>query len=129
MLLITPRRPRSGWSRVNKARVARLIAAGLMEPAGLAVIEAARRTGTWGALDAVERLEIPVDLSARFGRAPKAARANFDAFPRSVKRAILEWIQAARKAETRARRIEETVTLAARDVRANQWRQPGSTRG
>lgn len=123
MLLITPRRPRSGWSRVNKERINRLTEAGLMAPAGLAAVELAKRTGTWSALDAVERLTVPDDLAARFGRAPAAARSNFDAFPRSAKRAILEWIQAAKKPETRARRVEETVAQAARNVRANQWRQ------
>jgi uncharacterized protein YdeI (YjbR/CyaY-like superfamily) len=40
-----------------------------------------------------------------------------------VKRAILEWIHGAKRAETRARRIEETVAQAARNVCANQWRQ------
>ncbi len=43
-----------------------------------------------------------------------------------MKRAILEWIQGARRPETRARRVEETVSEAARNVRANQWRQPRS---
>ena len=123
MLLITPRSPRSGWSRVNKERIARLIEAGSMAPAGLAAVELAKRTGAWSALDGVERLALPGDLVARFNRAPAEARPNFDAFPRSVKRAILEWIQGAKRAETRDRRIEETVTQAARNVRANQWRQ------
>lgn len=107
----------------NKERIARLLAAGLMAPAGHAAVEAARRSGAWAALDAVVRLEIPEDLEARLARAAAAARANFDAFPRSAKRAILEWIRAAQKAETRAGRIAETVTQAARSVRANQWRR------
>ena len=47
----------------------------------------------------------------------------FDAFPRSVKRAILEWIASAKRTETRANRIEETVTKAEKNIRANQWRQ------
>jgi uncharacterized protein YdeI (YjbR/CyaY-like superfamily) len=69
----------------------------------------------------VEALEIPADL-AKALRAAKPAAANFDAFPRSVKRGILEWIANAKKPETRSRRIEETATLAARNERANQWR-------
>ncbi len=126
MLLVTPRKARSGWSRVNKERVERLLRAGRMAPAGIAVVEAARRSGTWNALDEVEALAIPDDLAARFARGPAVALRNFDAFPRSVKRAILEWIQSARRPETRARRVEETVSQAARNVRANQWRQPRS---
>jgi uncharacterized protein YdeI (YjbR/CyaY-like superfamily) len=53
----------------------------------------------------------------------KTAKGYFDAFPRSVKRAILEWISLAKKPETRAKRIEETVTKAEKNIRANQWRQ------
>ncbi|MFM2153085.1 MAG: hypothetical protein RL199_1520 [Pseudomonadota bacterium] len=122
MLLVTPRKPKSAWSRVNKERVERLVAAGLMAPAGLAVVEAAKASGTWAALDAVESLALPDDLAERLERGPAEARTNFEAFPRSVKRGILEWIQTAKRAETRAARIEETVVLAARNVRANQWR-------
>ena len=48
--------------------------------------------------------------------------ARFDAFPPSVRRGILQWIASAKKPETRARRVEETARLAARNVRANQWR-------
>lgn len=122
MLLVTPRKPKSAWSRVNKERVARLTDAGLMTPAGLASVRAAQASGTWQALDKVEDLTLPEDLNSRFKRAPAIAREHFDGFPRSVKRGILEWIQTAKKPETRARRIEETVMQAAENVRANQWR-------
>jgi uncharacterized protein YdeI (YjbR/CyaY-like superfamily) len=66
-------------------------------------------------------LEIPPDLDQALAANP-AARRFFDAFPRSVKRGILEWIATAKRSETRARRVKETVTLAAENVRANQWR-------
>ncbi|HYN04323.1 MAG TPA: YdeI/OmpD-associated family protein [Vicinamibacteria bacterium] len=121
MLWFAPRKPRTGWSRPNKERVERLIADGRMAAPGLAKIEAARRDGSWSALDAIERLEIPPDLGAALAR-HVPARPHFEAFPRSVKRGILEWIATARKPDTRARRIEETARLAARNVRANQWR-------
>jgi uncharacterized protein YdeI (YjbR/CyaY-like superfamily) len=49
MLLLTPRRPRSNWSASNRERVARLIAEGRMQPAGLAAVEAANTHGTWTA--------------------------------------------------------------------------------
>lgn len=121
MLWFAPRKGGSGWSKPNKERVMRMISAGLMMPAGLAKIEAAKRDGTWTMLDAVEALEIPDDL-AKALKAFKSA-AKFEAFPRSVKRGILEWILQAKKAETRAKRIEETARLAAENVRANQWRK------
>ena len=120
MLWFAPRKPATGWSRSNKERVARLIAAGRMMPAGLAKVEAAQADGSWGKLDAVEALEIPADLAAALAAVPNAA-ANFEAFPRSVKRGILEWIVQARTAPTRARRIEETARLAGENARANQW--------
>ncbi|WP_045233399.1 YdeI/OmpD-associated family protein, partial [Deinococcus pimensis] len=107
MLYFAPRRAGSGWSAPNKARVERLLAAGLMAPAGLAKVEAARRDGSWTALDEVEALVVPGDLAAALADLPPA-RENFDAFPRSARRGILEWIVSARTPGTRARRVEET---------------------
>jgi uncharacterized protein YdeI (YjbR/CyaY-like superfamily) len=120
MLLMTPRKRGSGWSRPNKERLERLFAAGLMAPAGVAVVEAAKADGSWTALDEIENLVEPPDLSAALDAMP-AARASWDGFPRSAKRALLEWISLAKRAETRAKRIEETATRAARGERANQW--------
>ena len=125
LLWFAPRKAGTGWSRPNKERVARLLAAGLMAPAGLAKIEAAKADGSWHALDAVEALEIPADLDQALAANP-SARHYWDAFPRSVKRGILEWIANAKQPETRARRVEETVRLAAENVRANQWRKQDS---
>lgn len=124
MLWFAPRKARSGWARPNKERVERLIAAGLMMPPGLAKIEAAKREGSWTALDAVENLEEPADLAAALD-ANADARRHWDAFPRSAKRGILEWISTAKKAETRAARVAETARLAAINERANQWRPKG----
>lgn len=122
-LWFTKRRPKSGWSRPNKERVERLIAAGLMLPAGLAAIEEAKRRGTWSLLDEVEDLMVPDDLAAAFAATPQA-RAYWDAFSRSGRRGILEWIIQAKRPETRARRVAETATLAARNEKANQWVPP-----
>ena len=119
-LWMSPRRARSGWSRPNKERVERLMAAGRMLPAGLAVIDAAKASGTWSLLDDVEALVVPDDLAAAFDGEP-GARANWDAFPRSVRRALLEWIVQARRPDTRERRVRETAEKAARGERANQW--------
>jgi uncharacterized protein YdeI (YjbR/CyaY-like superfamily) len=122
MLWFAPRRPRSGWSRQNKERAERMIATGRMTQAGLIKIEAAKQDGSWSMLDSVEALEIPADLDEAFATHSEAKR-HFDAFPRSVKRGILEWIATAKKPETRARRVEETARLAADGIRANQWRR------
>lgn len=122
MLWFAPRRAGTGWSKSNKERVAKLLEAGLMAPPGLAKVEAAQRDGSWNALDAVEALIIPPDLAEALA-AYSTAQANFDAFPRSVKRGILEWIASAKKPETRAKRVAETARLAAENRRANQWRE------
>ena len=122
MKWFAPRKAATGWSKLNKERVEKLIKAELMTPAGLAKIEAAKKDGSWNALDAVETLEIPPDLAKALAK-NKTAKGYFDAFPRSVKRAILEWISNAKRPETRMARIEETVTKAEKNIRANQWRQ------
>src|SRR4030095_2903254 len=122
MLWFTPRKSKTGWSKLNKERVEKLLKAGLMTTAGLTKVEAAKKDGSWNALDSAESLKIPADLAKAFSK-NKTARGYFDEFPRSVKKAILEWIASAKKTETRAKRIEETVTKAEKNIRANQWRQ------
>ncbi|PSC73951.1 hypothetical protein C2E20_2953 [Micractinium conductrix] len=121
MLWLTARKRGSVWSRLNKQRVERLTAAGRMAPAGLAAVEAAQQSGAWSLLDAVEDLVVPDDLDAAFARHP-GSRPQWDGFPRSARRGILQWVVQAKRPETRARRVEEAATLAARGERANQWR-------
>lgn len=122
MLWLSPRKPGSGWSRINKEHANRMIEAGLMTTAGLEAIESAKQDGSWNALDAIEALDIPPDLETAL-ESYDSARHHFDAFPRSVKRSILEWIANAKKPETRAKRIAETARLAQDNIRANQWHQ------
>ena len=116
-LYFAPRKGRSAWAATNKARVERLIAAGLMRPAGLAVIERAKATGDWEILDSAERREVPDDLAAALASVPFAA-ANFAAFPPSVRKVHLTWVATARKPETRAQRIAAIAAAAARNERA-----------
>jgi uncharacterized protein YdeI (YjbR/CyaY-like superfamily) len=120
MLWFSRRTPGSAWSRPNKERVARLLAEGRMRPAGQAAVDAAKASGRWELLDEVEDGVVPDDLAAALA-ARDGARERWDAFPRSARRAILEWIVQARRPETRARRVAETAEKAARGERANQW--------
>jgi len=117
-LLFTPRKPKSVWSKLNKPRVEKLIKENLMTEIGLAKIEAAKRDGSWNALDASDNLEISTDLAKAFER-DKAAKKNFESFTDSVKRAILSWVFSAKRDETRAARIEKTIAMAAKNKRAN----------
>ena len=121
LLWFAPRKRGTGWSRPNKIRVERMIQAGLMAEAGLHKVEEAKRDGSWTKLDAVEDLVVPPDLLAALSRYPEAGK-HFDAFPRSARRGILEWIANAKTAPTRARRVDETARLASTNERANQWR-------
>lgn len=119
MQLFTPRKPRSPWSRLNKERVARLTAAGLMRPAGLAKVAQAKADGSWSAYDAIESLTVPDDLAAALRSGPRAARAAWDGFSPSSRKALLWWVQSAKRPETRARRVAELVREAASGRRAN----------
>ncbi|MBC7917228.1 MAG: YdeI/OmpD-associated family protein [Rhodoferax sp.] len=121
LLWFAPRKPGSGWSRPNKLRIERMLEAGLMAEAGLRKVEQAKLDGTWSKLDAVEDLSLPEDLKAALAGYAEAAK-YFEAFPRSAKRGILEWIANAKTEATRARRIHETALLASKNERANQWR-------
>lgn len=109
--LFTPRRPGGNWAASNKARVAKLLAEGRMQPAGRAVVEAAKADGSWNLLDDVEALVIPADLADALASDPSAA-SGFDRLPDSARKQLLYWIGSARRPETRARRIQSTVEAA-----------------
>lgn len=117
----TPRNPRSTWSQVNRDRVARLLADGLMEAPGQELIDLAHRTGTWDCLAEAQNGIVPADLQLELDHNPTAAQ-HFRSFPPSSKRRILEWIALAKRPETRQRRIQEAVTQAAEGIRANHPR-------
>lgn len=116
------RKPKSNWSKSNRDRVAKLTALGLITERGQKMIDLAKQTGTWEALVDVQNLVIPDDLQLLLNK-NKNALNYFLAFSPSSRRGILEWILNAKKAETRQKRIEETVQLAAENIKANQNRQ------
>ncbi len=122
MIYVAPRKPKSPWSRLNRARAQRMIAAGKMTAAGSAKISAAKKDGSWDFLLDVQDGVIPPDLRTALRRVP-AADTNFAAFPPSSKRIILEWIKSAKTPGTRVKRIAETAHLAGKNVRAHHWRQ------
>ncbi len=112
------RSPKSNWSKVNKDKVKMLLEKGLMAGPGLEMIELAKKNGNWNALEEVDNLVIPAEMQKAFMKNKKAFD-YWDRFPRSAKRGILEWIKNAKRPETRAKRIEETVRLAADNIKAN----------
>jgi uncharacterized protein YdeI (YjbR/CyaY-like superfamily) len=118
-LHFAPRRPRGGWAATNKARVARLTAAGRMSPAGLATVERAKADGSWSLYDSVERLEVPQDLATELD-ARAGARDHWDAWPPSARKQALAWLVTAKRPETRARRVVTTAEMAARNERPDR---------
>jgi uncharacterized protein YdeI (YjbR/CyaY-like superfamily) len=106
MLLFTPRRPGSGWSRTNKERIARLVRDGRMHAAGLAKIASAKRDGSWTLLDSVDSLTVPVDLRRALGA---AGFRKFEALTPGRRKEHLRSLVTAKRPETRARRVAEIV--------------------
>ncbi|MFA6046031.1 MAG: YdeI/OmpD-associated family protein [Phycisphaerales bacterium] len=118
-LYFSPRKPKSGWSARNKKLIESLRGRGLMMAPGEAKIQGAMGDGSWTLLDAIEALEVPPDLAKALKAAPEA-RAHFEAFPRGVRKRILAWVYGAKRAETRATRVETVVRLAAQNIRATE---------
>jgi uncharacterized protein YdeI (YjbR/CyaY-like superfamily) len=112
------RNPKSNWSRINKEKVAKLTAEGLMTKAGQTMVVLAQKNGTWAALDEVEKGTIPLDLAEAF-QANATAKGHFGHFPPSASRGILEWLLNAKTEKTRIKRITEIVTKAEKNERAH----------
>jgi len=120
MLWFARRNRASAWSRPNKERIERLEREGRMLPAGRRAVDAAKATGAWVRLNDVESLVVPDDLALALAARPDA-REQWDGFPRSARRGILEWIVQATTAPTRTKRVTETADRATVGERANQW--------
>jgi uncharacterized protein YdeI (YjbR/CyaY-like superfamily) len=125
----TPRKAKSPWSKINRAKAEALIAAGSMAPPGLAEIERAKRDGRWErAYDGAGSSSVPADLAAAFARNARA-RAFFETLDGANRYAILYRVQTAKKPETRAERITRFVAMCARHETIHAQRRtsgPGS---
>lgn len=116
MQKFTPRKPKSVWSKINKARVAKLIKNDLMRPSGFDAIKEAKKNGSWDALTSSDthtsNNSVPVPLLKALSKSKKALE-NFKAFPPGYRKRFLFWIDSAKRPETKAARIEQTVLMAA----------------
>ncbi len=120
MQFFSKRKPKSVWSKVNKAKVERLIAEGRMQQAGMDSIGIAKNNGSWNILDDAENLIIPNDLEKEFKKY-KNAKTNFLNFSRTDKRNILQWLTLAKRPETIEKRIEEIANLAEQGLKPKQF--------
>lgn len=110
----TPRRAKSAWSKINRAKAEALIAAGKMQPAGFAEVERAKQDGRWdAAYDSPKTSQVPDDLAAALA-ANKKAQAFFATIDATNRYAILYRTQAVKRAETRAAKIDTFVAMLAR---------------
>lgn len=115
----TPRKPGSVWSESNVARVERMIAEGRMTPAGQALVDEARRRGTWDQA-ASGRLEVtPPDLEEALSVDP-AALARWRDWAPTHRRQYIYWVLDAKRPETRARRVAEVARRAAAGLRPGE---------
>lgn len=122
MQFFSKRKPGSGWSKINKEKVKKLIEAGLMTLSGFETIETAELNGSWFLLDRVEALIIPDDLGKALAEKP-AAHNFFQKLSRSDKRGLLQWLVFAKRDETRQKRIIEIVACADQNLKPKilQW--------
>lgn len=110
----TPRGPKSMWSQRNVANVERLEAAGLMQPAGRAAVDAAKADGRWDRAYAPPSEAVVADDLAAAIAADPAAQAMFDVLTKSNRFAIINRVESVKRAETRERKIREMVAMLAR---------------
>ncbi len=107
----TPRRPRSLWSKINREKVENLIAAGKMQPAGMAEIEAAKADGRWdAAYDSSGNMTVPKELQAALDANP-TAKAFFETLNKTNRYSFCFRVQTARNPETRNARIEKLIAM------------------
>jgi uncharacterized protein YdeI (YjbR/CyaY-like superfamily) len=117
----TPRRARSVWSKVNRAKAERLIETGQMQPAGQRAIERAREGGEWdGAYDSSRTATVSPDFRSALDKSKRAA-AFFARLDSANRYAMLWRIQTARTPESRAKRIAEIVAMLKKKETFHPW--------
>jgi len=110
----TPRKAKSLWSKLNIARVEKLLDAGRMQPAGLREVEAAKADGRWdAAYQSASVMDVPPEFAAALAKNAKARKA-FEALDRTNRYAFCWRVHTAKKAETKAARVEKFVAMLLR---------------
>jgi uncharacterized protein YdeI (YjbR/CyaY-like superfamily) len=110
MQLFSKRKPKSVWSKINKEKIEKLNALGLITEAGYKSVEVAKQNGSWTLLDAAEELTIPDDLKVELDK-NSGSKDMFLALSRSARKMHLQWLLLAKRPETRAARIRKIAKL------------------
>ena len=114
--LFTPRKAKSTWSKLNKSYIPDLIKNKLMHQSGIDVIQLAKESGSWSALDEVDQGIIPPDLATAFTKNP-IAHKHYQNFKPSYQRSYLYWLWMAKRPATRIKRIEEIIHLCENNIK------------
>ncbi len=115
------RNPKSTWSALNKRYVEELEQSGLIHESGYKMIELAKQTGTWSAMDDVENGIIPEVLQNAFDQNPRAFE-NFQNFSKGYRKGYLSWLQSAKREDTKQKRISEIIRLCEANVKSRDAR-------
>ncbi len=117
----SPRNPKSNWSALNKKYITELEQAGLIQESGLKMINLAKETGTWTAMDDVENGVIPPNLQKAFNANPRAFE-NYQNFSKGYRRSYLSWLNSAKREATRQKRIAEIIRLCDANIKTrDSW--------
>jgi uncharacterized protein YdeI (YjbR/CyaY-like superfamily) len=100
---ISPRNPKSRWSKINKDKISKLEEQGRIQPSGYQSIAIAKENGSWNALDDVEKLILPDDF--RLYLTEHDLMSVWETKNRSYKRGFLEQLLDAKKPETREKKF------------------------
>ena len=112
-----PRKPKSGWSALNKTYLKLLMQEGKMQPPGLHAVAIAKENGSWAVLDNVEKGIIPKELQQAFDQNSKAFE-NYQKFSKGYQKSYLRWVYEAKREETKTKRIEEVIRLCEANVKS-----------
>ncbi len=113
----THRNPKSTWSALNKKYIIELEAKDLIQPSGYKMIELAKATGTWTAMDDVENGIIPPKLQEAFDANPQAFD-NYKNFSKGYQKGYLSWLNAAKREDTKSKRIKEIIRLCDANIKS-----------
>jgi uncharacterized protein YdeI (YjbR/CyaY-like superfamily) len=123
-----PRSDKSVWSKINREKALALIDSGKVKPAGLEAIEQAKKNGRWNAAyDSQSRAGVPPDLQEALDANPRA-KAFFERLDSANRYAVLFRIQTVKKAETRARKIQQFVEMLERNETIHPARKTRPTK-
>ena len=122
MQMFTPRKPKSAWSATNKARMAKLLKAGVVEPAGRAAVASARKSGSWNTFAEVDAMRIPPELQRALDSNPDAKK-HWPTYTPSAQRSFLLMVHNAKRPETRERYVRRVVDLVANKVSMTELRK------